>query len=399
MCAAVKMNGVAIYGRHLALGAQRLASTAAGDVNSRTKPFLRSDLKVVRATGSQLRPKPKPGDSLKFGHNFSDHMFEVDWNVSKGWGQPLISPLHNFQLHPGAKVLHYAIELFEGMKAYRGVDNKIRLFRPEMNMERMRRTAARAALPDFSTPEMVEIIKELVKVDQEWVPNTKASSLYIRPAMIALDPTLGVGHANDAKLFVVTGPAGQYYATGFKPVTLLADPEYVRAFPGGVGQYKMGCNYAPSVMVSKVAAEKGCQQVLWLLGEKEHITEVGTMNIMLFWKNENGEEELLTPPLADGVILPGVTRDSLLTLARQWKEFKVSERYVGMFEIRKALKEHRLYEMFGCGTACVVSPVGRILYRNKSKKGEYEELVIPTMEHKPNLMQKLYDSILDIQVG
>uniref|UniRef100_A0A914RKY6 Uncharacterized protein n=1 Tax=Parascaris equorum TaxID=6256 RepID=A0A914RKY6_PAREQ len=179
-------------------------------------------------------------------------------------------------------------------------------------------------------------------------------------------------------------------------------------------------NYAPSIMVSKVAAEKGCQQVLWLLGEDERITEVGTMNIMLFWKNEKGEEELVTPPLTDGIILPGVTRDSLLTLARQWNQFKVSERYVGMSEIRKALKEHRvnfvhmilctggiakigyylqLYEIFGCGTACVVSPVGRILYRNKSSGNDYEDMIIPTMEHKPNLMQKLYDSIVDIQVG
>uniref|UniRef100_F1L596 branched-chain-amino-acid transaminase n=1 Tax=Ascaris suum TaxID=6253 RepID=F1L596_ASCSU len=402
MCAAVKVNGVAIYGRQLALSAQRFASTTyatTDDSTLRTKPFLYRDLKVVRATGAQLRPKPKPDDPLKFGHNFSDHMFEVDWNVSKGWGQPLISPLHNFDLHPASKVLHYAIELFEGMKAYRGVDNKLRLFRPEMNMERMRRSAARSALPDFSATEMIKIISELVNIDQEWVPRTKASSLYIRPAMIALDPTLGVGHPNEARLFVLTGPAGQYYATGFKPVSLLADPEYVRAFPGGVGQYKMGCNYAPSIMVSKVAAEKGCQQVLWLLGEDERITEVGTMNIMLFWKNEKGEEELVTPPLTDGIILPGVTRDSLLTLAREWNQFKVSERYVGMPEIRKALKEHRLYEIFGCGTACVVSPVGRILYRNKSKGNEYEDMIIPTMEHKPNLMQKLYDSIVDIQYG
>uniref|UniRef100_F1LCB0 branched-chain-amino-acid transaminase n=1 Tax=Ascaris suum TaxID=6253 RepID=F1LCB0_ASCSU len=199
MCAAVKVNGVAIYGRQLALSAQRFASTTYATTNDstlRTKPFLYRDLKVVRATGAQLRPKPKPDDPLKFGHNFSDHMFEVDWNVSKGWGQPLISPLHNFDLHPASKVLHYAIELFEGMKAYRGVDNKLRLFRPEMNMERMRRSAARSALPDFSATEMIKIISELVNIDQEWVPRTTASSLYIRPAMIALDPTLGVGHPN-----------------------------------------------------------------------------------------------------------------------------------------------------------------------------------------------------------
>ncbi|VDK59541.1 unnamed protein product [Anisakis simplex] len=150
-------------------------------------------------------------------------------------------------------------------------------------------------------------------------------------------------------------------------------------------------------MVSKTASQLDCQQVLWLFGEDEHITEVGTMNIMMFWRNENGEEELVTAPLDDGVILPGVTRDSVLTLAREWKEFKVSERNVGMQEIRKALKEKRLYEMFGTGTACVVSPVGRILYKNVKKNGEIEDLVIPTMEHKPNVMQRIYDTITDIQ--
>ncbi|MFH4978299.1 hypothetical protein AB6A40_005008 [Gnathostoma spinigerum] len=380
--------------RNFSTFSSRFASNSA--VPSDT--FRYKDLKIVKATAAQQMAKPKPGTDLKFGNYFADHMFEVDWNVDSGWGQPIINPLHNLSVHPAAKVLHYAIELFEGMKAYRGHDGKIRLFRPEMNVARMRRSAARSALPDFSGEELKKIIEELVRIDQDWIPHDLQSSLYIRPTFIGLDPTLGVGTATQAKLFVITGPAGAYYATGWKPVSLLADPQYVRAFEGGVGSYKMGCNYAPSVMVGRLAVQKGCQQVLWLYGEHEHITEVGTMNVMMYWKNKQGKDELVTAPLAGGIILPGITRDSILTLTRKWNMCEVSERYVGFQEIRDAIKEKRMYEMFGTGTACVVSPVGKILYRPKGSE-DFEELIIPTMEHKPNLMQKLYNTILDIQHG
>ncbi|KHJ98710.1 branched-chain-amino-acid aminotransferase 2 domain protein [Oesophagostomum dentatum] len=211
-------------------------------------------------------------------------------------------------------------------------------------------------------------------------------------------PTLGVGFPINAKLFVLTGPVGQYYATGFQPVRLLADSQYVRAFPGGVGAFKMGCNYAPTIWVGKEAAAKNCQQVLWLYGEEEEVTEVGTMNIFVYWKNEQGETELITPPLDRGVILPGVTRDSLLQLAREWGEFKVSEKSFTMHDLRKALSEGRVMEMFGAGTACVVSPVGQILYHNR-QKDQYETLEIPTMKNSPNLMQRFYETIIDIQVS
>uniref|UniRef100_A0A0K0D8U0 Branched-chain-amino-acid transaminase n=1 Tax=Angiostrongylus cantonensis TaxID=6313 RepID=A0A0K0D8U0_ANGCA len=179
------------------------------------------------------------------------------------------------------------------MKAYRGVDNKIRLFRPEKNMERMRRTAQRAALPDFDAEELIKIICDQISLDQEWVPYSTTSSLYIRPTLIGTDPTLGVGFSPSAKLFVITGPVGQYYSTGFHPVRLLADPQYVRAFPGGVGAFKMGCNYAPTILVGKEAAERNCQQVLWLYGEEEEVTEVGTMNIFVYWRNEEAGIHLI----------------------------------------------------------------------------------------------------------
>ncbi|CAD5221931.1 unnamed protein product [Bursaphelenchus xylophilus] len=379
----------------------------AGTLNSApsTKPeptlpgstFYHKDLETIVAGPGQLQIKPKNVDEIKFGHCFSDHMVEIDWTAESGWHRPLLSPLHNFQFHPGAKVLHYAIQLFEGMKAYRGVDGKIRLFRPEMNMARMRRTAARSALPDFDGEELIKIIGEMIRVDKEWVPYSTTGSLYLRPTLIGTEGTLGVAHSNSAKLFVLSGPVGAYYPTGLKPISLLADSSYIRAFPGGVGAYKMGCNYAPTILVGKQAAELGCQQVLWLFDDDEKLTEVGTMNIMVYWTNENGEEELVTPPLSDGLILPGVTRDSLLDICREWNEFKITERYPTMEEVRRAIKEKRVKQIFGAGTACIVSPVGRILYHNK-ETNEYEDLFIPTMTA-GNVMQRLYDTILDIQYG
>ncbi|CAB3400163.1 unnamed protein product [Caenorhabditis bovis] len=362
------------------------------------RTFYHKDLEIEVISPQFMLPKPKDPTALKFGHTYADHMMQCDWDQDKGWMAPRIEPLREFRIHPGAKVLHYASELFEGMKAYRGVDNKIRLFRPEMNMARMKRTALRAALPDFDGEELIQIICDMLRIDQEWVPYSDVCSLYLRPTLIGTDPTLGVGCANTAKLFVITGPVGAYYATGFQPVSLLADSRFIRAFPGGVGAYKMGCNYAPTIWVGKEAANKNCQQVLWLYGESEDLTEVGTMNIFLFWKNLEGDLELITPPLHRGLILPGVTRDSLLELGREWGEFKVTERTLNMGEVKRALDEKRLYEMFGAGTACVVSPVGKILYHNK-ETDDYEEWHIPTMVSKYGVMKRFFNTINDIQYG
>jgi len=384
--------------RKLSTSSLRNSAVHPATIPEKPETFYHRDLEIIRATAAQMMKKPESLDGLKFGHSFSDHMMEADWDHEKGWSHPVVSPLHDFKMHPGAKVLHYAIELFEGMKAYRGVDNKIRIFRPDKNMERMRRTAARAALPDFDAEELIKIMCDLVKIDKEWVPYSSTGSLYVRPTLIGTDPTLGVADSHQAKLFVLTGPAGAYYPTGFKPVSLLADPEFVRAFPGGVGAFKMGCNYAPTILIGKMAAGMGCQQVLWLYDNDEKLTEVGTMNIFVLWKNEQGELELVTPPLSDGLILPGVTRDSLIDIAKSWNEFKVTERYPTMEDIKRGIKEKRVLQIFGAGTACVVSPVGRILYKNK-KTHEYEELLIPTMESQPNVMQRLYDTIIDIQYG
>merc|ERR1711874_439161 len=208
--------------------------------------------------------------------------------------------------------------LFEGMKAYRGVDGKIR---------------------------------RLVVVDQEWVPHDTSSSLYIRPTMIGTEPTLGVAPAGEARLFVLLCPVGPYYATGFKPVNLLCDPSYVRAWPGGCGFTKMGSNYAPTLWTQKIAEQHGCQQCLWLFGDDHEITEVGAMNLFILLRRGDGSKELVTPPLDKGTILPGVTRRSIIELCSTWPDLAVTERKITMSEVMTALAEGRLLEMFGSGTA------------------------------------------------
>ncbi|KAJ8298780.1 hypothetical protein KUTeg_022840, partial [Tegillarca granosa] len=318
-----------------------------------------------------LQPKPDP-NNLLFGHHFSDHMLEIEWTKKAGWGKPKISPLHNLSIHPGAKALHYSIELFEGMKAYRGVDDKIRLFRPMENMKRMISSAERSFLPTFDGRELVECMKKLISIDKEWVPYSTTSSLYIRPTFIGIEPTLGVTRSSSALLFVIVGPVGPYFPTGMKPVKLLADPKFVRAWPGGCGGYKMGSNYGPTIAVGAEAEKRGCQQVLWLFGDDHQLTE-----------------ELITAPL-NGLVLPGITRKSLIEIAQKWGEFKVSEKSYTMAQVIKALNENRVIEMFGAGTACVVCPVEQILYND-------EHLFIPTMKDGAPLTNRFYKSLTDIQ--
>ncbi|XP_071522471.1 branched-chain-amino-acid aminotransferase, cytosolic isoform X5 [Panulirus ornatus] len=352
--------------------------------------FKASDLHIEFCPPEQLKRKPAVKD-LVFGRNFTDHMLKIYYNDKSGWGQPRITPLQDLRLHPAAKVLHYSVELFEGMKAFRGVDDEIRLYRPEKNMERMNRTAARSSLPTFDGKELIELLKKLVSIDQEWVPHTESSSLYIRPSMIGTEPTLGVQRPTEALLFVILSPVGPYFSSGFNPVSLLADPKHVRAWPGGVGNMKMGSNYGPTLEIQKIAEARGLHQVLWLFGPDHRLTEVGAMNIMVFLEKDNGEKELVTPPL-DGLILPGVTRDSLLSLGRKWNEFRVSERDITMAELIQAHSEGKLLEVFGAGTAAVVTPVGEIHYEDKIIK-------IPTMEHDYPLTQRFFDTIKDIQYG
>lgn len=342
-------------------------------------------LQIRQASLAQMKAKP-PVDKLAFGKIFTDHMLTIDWNKEKGWDAPQITPFENFSMHPGAKVLHYAQELFEGMKAYRGVDGKIRLFRPMHNMARMNLTASRACLPAFDGYQLLECIRKLVVIDSSWVPHDTSSSLYIRPTMIGTEASLGVAPAENARLFVLLCPVGPYYATGFKPVNLLCDPSYVRAWPGGCGFTKMGSNYAPTLWTQKIAEQHGCQQCLWLFGDDHEITEVGAMNLFILLRRGDGSKELVTPPLDKGTILPGVTRRSIIELCSTWPDLAVTERKITMSEVMTALAEGRLLEMFGSGTAAVVSPVGGLHYQ-----GNLVNIPTPEQGLAPTIMAAMSD--------
>ncbi|OXB63335.1 hypothetical protein ASZ78_012910, partial [Callipepla squamata] len=315
-------------------------------------------------------------------------------------------------------------KLFEGMKAYRGVDGKIRLFRPSLNMERMARSARRMTLPCFDQNELLECIRKLLEVEKEWVPYSSSASLYIRPTLIGTEPSLGVKKPTKALLYVILSPVGAYFSSEcFNPISLWADPKYVRAWKGGTGDCKLGGNYGSSIYAQQEALELGCQQVLWLYGEDHQITEVGTMNLFLYWINEDGENELATPPL-DGIILPGVTRQSILDLARNWvsalampvvvsslitstkREFKVSERYITMSDLTTALEENRVKEMFGAGTACICMLFHFSLSLSLSLHAcspfplssiHCQHLHIPTMENGPQLSTRILNKLTDIQ--
>ncbi|KAJ1732801.1 branched-chain-amino-acid transaminase bat2 [Coemansia sp. Benny D160-2] len=350
---------------------------------------------IQKKLATELKPIV-PKEKLVFGHTFSDHMLAIPWTTKDGWGKPEIKPYGPLSLDPSCSVFHYAFECFEGLKAYLDSQGKIRLFRPEKNMERMNNSVERLYLPQFDGKEVIECIKELLRVDKRWVPEGKGYSLYIRPTVISTENTLGVHRANSALLYVITSPCGPYFPTGFKAVSLYCDESNVRAWPGGVGNKKLGANYAPSVKPQVAAEKKGYQQVLWTIGEDHELMEVGTMNLFVYWRNEDGELELVTPPL-DGTILPGITRDSIIELTRSWGECKVSERKINMKQVSKASDEGRLLEVFGAGTACVVTPVSRIFFQGK----DYH---IPLDPANPDsqagpLTRRIYNTLYDIQYG
>ena len=232
-------------------------------------------------------------------------MLSIEWTAAQGWLPPRITPYQNLSLDPATCVFHYAFECFEGMKAYKCADGSLRLFRPEKNMARINKSAARIALPTFEGKSLISLIGTMCKLDQRFIPSEKGYSLYLRPTMIGTQRTLGVGPPGSALLYVIASPVGPYYPTGFKAISLEATDYAVRAWPGGVGDKKLGANYAPCILPQLKAAKKGLHQNLWLFGEEEYITEVGTMNLFVVIKNkETGQKELLTAPL-DGTILEG----------------------------------------------------------------------------------------------
>ncbi len=331
--------------------------------------------------------KPKPAaDSLGFGNYFTDHMFIMDYYEGKGWVDPRIVPYGPLALDPAAMVLHYAQEVFEGMKAYHSkATGKAVLFRPEKNMERLNKSNERICIPQFDEAFMVDAIRKLVEIDEEWIPEGENTALYIRPFIIAVDPHVGVHPAHHLMFIVIMSPVGSYYKEGINPVKIYVERNYVRAVKGGMGFAKTGGNYAASLKAQDDANKLGYAQVLWLDGcERKYVEEVGTMNV--FFKI-NGE--IVTPSL-QGSILSGITRMSCLELLRKWG-CNVSERRLSLDEIVEAAHNGTLEEAFGTGTAAVISPIGELF------TGE-EKLIINDGKIGPTA-QKLYDNIVGIQNG
>jgi branched-chain amino acid aminotransferase len=340
---------------------------------------------AIRITKTATR-KPKPKDSeLGFGQFFTDHMFVVDFQEEKGWYDPRVEPYGPLSLDPATAVLHYGQGLFEGLKAFRGPDGKIRLFRPQKHVERLNRTAERMCIPALDPELVLRSWTTMVDVDRDWVPSMVGTSLYIRPTIIASEPFLGVRPAKEYLYFVILSPVGAYYPEGINPVRIKVIDKYVRAVPGGLGEAKTAANYAASLYAAEEAKHEGFTQVLWLDGvHRRYIEEVGTMNIML-----RIGDEVITPPLA-GTILAGVTRDSVLTLLREWK-VPVAERPITIDEVVQAAHAGTLREVFGTGTAAVISPVGELAYRG--------ERIVVHGGRIGELTQKLYDTIVGVQYG
>ena len=339
-------------------------------------------IRITQATVKKQKPKDK---DLTFGTVFTDHMFVMDFQEEKGWYDPRIEPYGPFPMDPAAAVLHYAQAVFDGLKAFRTKSGRVHLFRPQKHVARLIESSRRLCIPPLDPELALKSLVSLVGMEKDWVPSTVGTSLYVRPTIIASEAFLGVRPAKSYIYYVILSPVGAYYPEGMNPVKILVVDKYVRAVEGGVGGAKTGVNYAASLYAAEEAKHEGFTQVLWLDGrERKYNDEVGTMNIMM-----KIGDEIITPPLS-GTILAGVTRDSVLTLMREWG-LRVSERPVTIDEVAQAAHKGKLEEVWGTGTAAVISPVGELSYKG-------ERIVINGGRIGP-LTQKLYDTIVGIQYG
>ena len=341
-------------------------------------------MKLTITKADQL--KTKPDDSkLGFGTIFTDHMFNMDYNPQDGWHNPRIEPYASIDMDPATMVLHYGQGVFEGLKAYRTDTGAVQLFRPKDNFKRMNNSSRLLCIPQIDEDFAIDALKKLLTIEKDWVPSAPGTSLYIRPTIIATDPFLGVRASHTYRFFIILSPVGAYYPEGFNPVKIWVTRNHVRAVRGGVGEAKTPGNYAASLYAGEQAHKQGYTQVLWLDGiEQEYIEEVGAMNIFFVIKGE-----LITPMLT-GSILPGITRDSVISLAKMWG-IKVSERRIGISEVIDVHAAGELDEIFGSGTAAVISPVGEI---------KYGDTVLTVSDGKVGEMaKKFYKELTDIQYG
>jgi len=332
-------------------------------------------------------PKAKPQDenNLGFGKIFTDHMFIMNYTTGKGWHDARIVPYGPLALDPSCMCLHYSQEVFEGMKAYRTADGSIQLFRPQENFARLNRSNERLVIPAIDEEFALEALLKLLEVEKDWVPSAPDTSLYIRPFIISVDPFLGVRPADQYLFIIILSPSGAYYASGLNPVGIYVEKNYVRAVRGGMGYAKTGGNYAASLKSQDEAHAQNYSQVLWLDGiERKYIEEVGAMNIFFVV-----DGEVITPEL-QGSVLPGITRKSSIELLRS-KGYKVTERRISIDEIAEAYDNGKLDEVFGTGTAAVISPVGNLKWGDKVME-------IGGGKIGP-ISQKLYDNLTGIQFG
>lgn len=341
------------------------------------------DIKISKSENTRI--DGVDWNNLRFGVYFSDHVFISDYADGK-WDNDRIEPYGPMPIEPAMCTLHYGQTIFEGLKAFRSVNGGVNIFRPQKNALRMIRSAERLVIPPFEAERMLNAMIELIKVDKKWIPKGRGNSLYLRPFSFGSGNFLGVQPSSEYRFIIMTSPVGSYYPEGLNPVKILISSDYVRAVPGGTGMAKTAANYAASLLGGKKAKEKGFSQVLWLDGvTRKFLDEVGAMNIMFVIDNE-----LITPSLEHGTILAGVTRETVLFLAKEMG-MKVTERDLSVDEVIEANNAGKLQECFGTGTAAVISPVGMLQYKE-------EQIVINNNQIGP-VAQKFYDTITGIQYG
>lgn len=388
--------------------------------DTKPKPAELDASKLIITECKTLKPIPPP-EGLVYGKVKTDYMLVTEYEPKTGWSAPEIKPYGPLSLDPASSCLQYCPNVFEGMKAYLGPDGKPRLFRPQMNMERLARSIHRAALPSFNTDALLTLIKRLITLESRWIPNLPGYSLYIRPTVIGTRTGLGVAASDSALLYIILSPTGPYFrneAGGSETISLLAVSEHVRAWPGGTGGHKLGLNYASSFLPQSLATERGYDQILWLLPEPNggrKITEVGAMNFFVAVKREDGDVDIITPSL-DGTILPGVTRESCLHLVEAHSSTSNSflipgfpatlrlhaiERTVTVSDLEIWAVEGNLVEIFCTGTAAIVASIGRIGLNGLSETAAVKnrELVLPESEKMGPIAKGLFEALGAIQTG
>ena len=343
------------------------------------------EIRIIPLSAGERKSKFTDESQLGFGKIFTDRMLLIEWKLGQGWVDARIKKNEPFLLDPAALVLHYAQEIFEGLKAYKWQDGSIALFRPEMNARRFNHSAERLCMPEIPEELFLRGIEQLVALEREWIPGAEGTSLYIRPTMIAIEPVVGIKPSDHYYFYVILSPVGAYYPQGFKPIRIMVEDKYVRATPGGTGEAKTGGNYASSLKAGLEAKKKGFDQVLWLDGvHRRYIEEVGAMNMFFAYG-----DRIVTAPL-EGTILHGVTRDCVLTLARSLN-LTVEEERIDVQDLMNDLRSGKITEAFGSGTAAVITPVGAMCYA--------EECVEVNGGGVGKHTQTLYDTLTGIQTG